>query len=120
MRSCHSRLGNWYSSQWLEIKKKKKLLEIDLCQICQIHLSSVLEEKHLFFPLSHSDPCRCVCVCSYVCVCNRIQQGGRDCSSARLLDGQQGDFHLDSVAKQLSIDLLMDINVGRVSSFKNN
>ncbi len=59
-----------------------------------------------------------VCVCSYVCVCDRIQQGGRDCSSTGLLDGQLGDFHLYNVAKQLSIDPLMATNVGRISSCK--
>lgn len=57
-------------------------------------------------------------MCVLMCVCNRIQQGGRERSSARLLDGQQGDFHLDNVAKQLSIDPPMATNVGRISGFK--
>ena len=44
------------------------------------------------FPSNRSDPCRCVCVCSYVCVCNRIQRGGRDCSCFSM--GNKGIFIL--------------------------
>lgn len=96
-----------------------KLTEIDLLSDMTKYICLRFRRKSFSSPPQSQRSVQvCVYVCSYACVCNRIQQGGRDYSSTRLLDGQQGDFHLDNVTKQLSIDLLMATNVGRISGFK--
>lgn len=104
MRSCHSRLGNLYSRQQREDDEKKKKAR-DRSLPGMTHRSVFgFGVKAPLLPLNHGGPCRCESVCSYVCVCNRVQQGGRDCSLTKVRDVEQGNLDFDNVAKHF-IDL---------------